>query len=204
MAKKTTNKVSVRAFEKVVKEVENKETTFEWNGLEITVKRTISFQDILNFVNSVAESCFDSTTGKYMPEVKLFMIKLFTLSYYTNIAMPQNLEEKYRFVYHTDIFEAVKECIDKRQFCELCDAIEEKLDYMASSRIGEIEKQIIGLSDVIEDIEKKISDLFVGINSDDITKLVGAMTNGKLDEEKLMSAYFAEKEKENGAVTDDD
>ena len=46
--------------------------------------------------------------------------------------------------------------------------------------------------------------VFVGINSDDITKLVGAMTNGKLDEEKLMSAYFAEKEKENGAVTDDD
>lgn len=193
MAKKTTNKVSVRAFEKVVKEVENKETTFEWNGLEITVRTTISFQDTLNFVSSVVNSCFDDNTGKYLPEIKTFMIKLFVLTYFTNISLPSNPENAHSFIYNTDIFDEVASRINKQQFHELCGAIDDKIDYLVNSRIEEIEQELVGLSNAIAEVQEKTANIFNGVTESDIQNIIGAITNGKLDEEKLMNAYFANK-----------
>ena len=43
-------------------------------------------------------------------------------------------------------------------------------------------------------ISVQMSEMFNGVNADDIKNIMGALTDGGLDEEKLVKAYMANKQ----------
>lgn len=189
---KKIKKVSVNAFEKAMNDNYVPFSEIEWNGITITVKRNLSFGEMMEFVESVVQLCFANDTDRYIPEVKDFAIKTLVLEKYTNINIPQSIEKRYEFVSFTDVVQAVLSNVDKMQFNEIVQAIDTKLEYMSNANIEAVNRQVTALYATLQELESQFSEMFSGLDRDSVTKLVNAIIDNQLDEEKLMKAYFAE------------
>ena len=189
-------KISINTMDKIVKEMSNPVEVFEWQGIEVTVTKTLSLTQMLEFVNNVAESCFTADSGKYMPEVKDFVIKSNVLEMYANFNLPSNLDHRYEIIYNTDVFEAVLNKINETQFKEMLNAIEHKLDNMAQANIEQINRQMNEIYANLDNMQEQFANIFDGIDSSDMSKLVSALAGGKFDEEKIVDMYINKKDGE--------
>lgn len=182
-------KITVNAFERVMKENYTPTETFDWNGVEVTVKKTLSLKEVLEFVDSVVKSCFTRDTNTYMPEIKDFATKVCILEKYANFTMPSNVETQYTLIYCTDAVERVLGYVNPQQFNEICAAIAKKVDNLAQANIEAVNKQMNELYNAFDNLQSRLAGLFEGVNNDDIRAVAGALANGTLDEEKLVKAY---------------
>lgn len=189
-------KVSINAMDKIIKETNNPVEVFEWQGIEVTVTNTLSLTKMLEFVNNVVESCFTADEGRYMPEVKDFVIKSNVLEMYANFNLPSNLDHRYEIIYNTDVFEAVLDRINSTQFKEMLNAIEHKLDNMAQANIEQINRQMGEIYANLDNMQEQFANIFDGIDSGDMSKLVSALAGGKFDEEKIVDMYINKKDGE--------
>lgn len=186
-----TRKISITAFDKVMRETERIKN-IEWRGLVITVRRTLPLRDMLSFVNAVTKSCFDSETNAYLPEIKVFAIKCCILEMYANFSLPSNIEHRYDLIYNTDAFDTVIQHIDTRQLNEIVDAINEKVDNIAQANIETINKQMNDIYRAFEGLQNQFTKIFSGVSSKDMAGFVQAVSEGGLDEEKLVKAYMTQ------------
>ena len=91
---KSEKKISIASLDKVLKEQAVDIATEQWFGNEVKIKHTLSFSEMLAFVDDVVSSCFH-TTGGYMPELQEFVVKSNILTRYANFNLPDNLEHRY-------------------------------------------------------------------------------------------------------------
>ncbi len=181
---KETKTVSVNAIEDVMKNEFHNETTIQWHGVDIVVKKTISLQNAMEFVNQVVNGCFSDADGDYMPELKDYAIRACMIEKYTNIRLPENTNTMYNMMYQTDLCEHVCAAIDKAQFTALVDAINEKLDFEANAAI----KKITQLAEAMNTLTAEYEKMFSNVTPEDIQAVTNAIANG-VDEKKLMQAY---------------
>ena len=191
-------KISVNAFEKVMKETYTPTETFDWNGIEVTVKKNLSLKETLEFVDGVVKSCFTKDTNAYMPEVMEFATKAYVLEKYANFTMPSNVETQYDLVYHTDAVERVLSYINPQQFNEICLAISAKAENLAQANIEAVNRQMNELYNAFDNLQDRIAGLFEGVDGEDIRAVAGALANGTIDEEKLVRAYTSQTKAEAG------
>lgn len=188
-----TKKVSIKSIEAAVEENTKDTVSVDFNGLEICVKRSLSFYEMLSLVRDVVSGCFNDDDGAYIPEVKSFLIRIYVLMHYTNINIPQNIEKKYEFAYKPGLFEAVIESINRVQFVDICNAIDESIGHIVDSNIREMQNQFTSIQNAVKELAEKVMELFNGIDSGDIEKVFDAVTERGVDEGKLMEAYIKEK-----------
>lgn len=194
MAKATEKKITVNALERVVKEYTQNhlewapESTVQWAGLDIVVKRVLGLKDMIRFVESVANACFDED-GEYLPQLKDFAIRSNILDTYANFTLPSNLETQYKFIYSTDAVSVVLSAIDRHQFDEMLRAIDAKIDYITRMNVGAMEKQVDETMSAINTVVQHLTDVVGGISSEDMDKVVTALSDAKLDEDKLVRAF---------------
>lgn len=202
MATKKEKRLSVNAFEEVFKGSYSPTVSFEWNGLEVVVKKLLGIQEFMEFVRDVVENCFpDGMT--YTPEAKQLSIKFYVLERYANFTLPKNIESRYEMVYATDAFDEVIQRIDPVQLHELEIAIDEKIEYRIRANIESVTEQMRKAVDGIQEFEDKITDIFSGVEAKDIQKIVGAIGENGIDEKKLMDAYL-DRQQENSQVSGND
>lgn len=187
-------KISVNAFERCVKEsgYENT-TTIQWNGVDVVVKKCIPFEEMMSFVDSVVKSCFTSDNAVYVPEVKEFAVKCNLLDTYANFTLPSNASAKYELIYQSDIVNIVLGYIDREQFQEILNAIDDKIDNLVQANIFVINQRMNEVLASVEKLRNQFADIFNGVGKDEVIKLVDAMANGKFDASELMNAYFENK-----------
>lgn len=190
---KSNKKISITTFEKIMKENYTPTKTVEWSGVEITIKPTLSFKEVLSFVDNVTKSCFTTDSGSYIPEVKEFVIKCCILEMYANFAMPTNVERKYDLVYCTDAVNVVMENINRVQLGEIIEAINDKIDNIAQANIEAVNMQMNELYSAFNNLQEQMTGIFAGIGTDEISKLIGAIAGDKFDETKLVQAYIDQK-----------
>lgn len=186
---KTDKKVSISLFDKIMKEQFENESTIQWHGAEVTVKRVLSLTDMLAFVDDVVESCFNDVFG-FMPEVADFAIKSNILTKYANFSMPDDLEHRYRMVYATDAVDVVCAAINEAQLQVITNAINSKIRFRCDSKTAEIEARVNDVLAALEDMRDKAQDIFAGLTQDDVKNVIGAITNGNVSEEKIVQAYL--------------
>ena len=189
MANKT-KRLSINALENATKDNYPTTTTVEWNGLQVVIRRNLGFDEMRVFVDGVTKACFADDDIVFMPENKDFAIRAIGVELYTNIATPSNLNKRYELLYASDIWAVVLAHIDIEQFSEMMCAIDAKIENIANASISTINKQAADLYSAIENIQEQLSSLFGGVGADDIKNLVGAISDGGIDEEKLMRAYI--------------
>ena len=189
MARNKKQKVSAKVLNSIVGKYENSEA-FEWNGLTITVKKTLSLNEMLSFVGSTVSSCFDQDTGAYLPEAKDFAVRANIIDMYTDISMPDGIERQYDFLVKTDIVERVLSRVNDEQFARLMKAIDCKISNMASANIQMVFKRLDEAASSFDDLQNKFGNMMSGVNADDLNKLIGAISNGGLDESRIVKAYM--------------
>lgn len=199
-------KISVDAFERQVEANRpNNISTFMWGDVEVSVKRRLPFADVLEFVDNVVKTCFTQKDLTYLPEVKNFTIKSNVLTMYANFTMPNNVEYQYELIYDSNIVSEVITYIDREQFDEILAAIDDKIDAEIQIGASMLKAQVSKLITSISDLESRFSDIFSGIGEKEMADIVGAITDGKFDADKLISAYFDQKKRaENIEVTTSD
>lgn len=186
----TKKKISINAFENVMKERYIPTETVSWYGIEVTIKKTLSLNAMLSFVADVVHSCF-SDTGEYIPEIMDFAIRTNVMEKYTNFTLPQNLENQYALVYQTDAFEMILEMINLEQYSEMIKAIKSKVDMLARSNIEAINIQMNSVCKTLEEMQDSFGNIFGAINSEDIGAIIGAISGGQINEKSIVDAYIS-------------
>lgn len=196
MAKTKEKKISINQFETVMKEMNTeKHTVIEWRGIDMTVRRTLQLKDVMKFVASVVASCFgDDMT--YNPEAREIAFKTNVLTLYANFSMPSNLELQYDLIYTTDAYDTVLEYVNQEQLSEIGAAIEERIRYRIRANVESVQRQVSDLFAAFDNMQRQVADVFSGIGDGDIGKLIRAISEGGIDEDKLVRAYLQQKAEE--------
>ena len=97
-----------------------------------------------------------------MPELKDIAIRRSVIDLYTNIKLPNDINECHRVLYETNLFEFVIGKINGRQFNMLIASANDKLEYITQSNIDAINRKFGELISVFEDIASK----FEGVDTD--------------------------------------
>lgn len=192
---KSEKKVSIALFDKIAKEHFQNESVIQWHEAEVRVKRTLSLTEMLAFVDDVIGSCFHDELG-FMPEVKDFAIKSNILTRYANFSVPDNLEHRYQMVYGTDAVDAVCAVIDTTQLQEIVNSINSKIRFLCDSKANLIQERINAVLETMEEMSNSTKDIFGGLTQDDMKALMGAISEGSLDENKIVEAYMERKKAE--------
>lgn len=185
MAKKN-NKVSVGAFEKVMNEQFSDVIEAEWRGLTLSINKTLPLKDALSIIEDVVASVFDSGTGEYRPEVADFALRIRVLEKYAGFTLPSSIEAKYDLVYKTDAVAFVIERINQEQYRDIVNAINEKKKYLSETNIQALKKKSEEFVSLLEGFTEQIA----SFSSEDMTKLISAISGSKIDEDKLIRAYI--------------
>lgn len=188
-----TKKISVSEFEKVMKDNYATVETFNWYGNEVVVIKTLSINDMMQFVSNVVSGCFSSDGNVYMPEVKDFFIKFNILEMYANFAMPKNASSRYDLVYRTDAVESVIARINHNQFDEILDSIDKKIDSIVQSNSNLIAAKMNDIVSAFEILQNKTAAVFENISPEDIKAISKASEEGYLDSGKIVRAYMDSK-----------
>lgn len=186
---KKNGKVSVGDLEKAIKGNYENAVTLEWNGVTISVQRTLGLSEMMAFVENVVKACFD-TNAVYHPEMKDFATRIAIVSLYTNLSLPSGLSRVYDIVYGSDLVDVICANINQCQFDTIMSSIGEKVSQTIHSNIEAINKQIHSMNDSLEQLGEQFSGLFDGIAPEDIQNVMKAVGDGSLDENRLMQAYL--------------
>lgn len=193
MAKKKSERISVNAFEEAAGLKYGETTTVEWNGLNITVKRRLSLREMVWFADDVADNCFDDADGTYYPQYEDFLTRRNIIERYTNLTLPQDIEKQYELLTATSVITCVLAAVDFGQYEEIVDITKKKIEQRRQSEADGAKRRIDEAYSKIKEIAEELGKMFSSVTPEDITKLVGAITDGKLDEHKIVDAYFEKK-----------
>lgn len=186
---KNEKKIPINSLDKIIKENYNNIIATVWCDVDVTIKRTLAFKDMLEFVNDVVMSCFQEN-GNFVPEVVDFAIKGNILSKYANFSLPDKLEHRYEIIYCTDAVKFVCQFINMEQLNEITASINKKISYLCNTNVMNIQKQIMELVSSFETMQQKTTDMFANLTPEDVTKVLSAFEDGKFSEEKLVEAYI--------------
>lgn len=187
MAKAKSNKISINALEKVAKEFQN-EVTFEWQGLQVTVKHVLSLEEFVDFVRSVVRCCFSEETGEYMPEARDVCIRSNILDHYANFTMPKNSATQFDLVWKTDAVDVVLDRVNEEQFKELLRCIDKQIAYLVETDMSRLRKDVETVVRSWSNVIEKYDSAYGDVSEAELKNMLSALASGSLDEEKLARA----------------
>ena len=175
-------KISVNAFEKVVKDKFENTIEAEWNGLPVAITHTISLGDMIALVTEVADNCF-MEDGRFMPEVMQPLLDCGVVARYTNISLPSNLATRYELVMKSGIMDFILPKINSNQYNDIVVAVRDKIDYMCDANTIAFNHAMESMSNVMSNIQGSMSGLIeqFGVN------------DGRSIEERIVDAYIKRK-----------
>jgi hypothetical protein len=182
-------KISINAFEGVVKENFENTVTKEWFGIPVTITKTISFEDVVNFVAEVADNCFLGD-GRYIPEAMHALINCGVVRHYTNINLPSSLSAAYELVMRSGIIDFVMPEINSDQYSDIIIAIRDKIEYACDTDVTEFRNSLLDMMASVTDLQEKTKELFGKISPDEIQTLLAAFGDDKAVENKVVDAYI--------------
>ena len=182
-------KISINAFEGVVKENFENTVTKEWFGIPVTITKTISFEDVVNFVAEVADNCFLSD-GRYIPEAMHALINCGVVRHYTNINLPSSLSAAYELVMRSGIIDFVMPEINSDQYSDIIIAIRDKIEYACDTDVTEFRNSLLDMMASMTDLQDRTKELFGKISPDEIQTLLAAFGDDKAVENKVVDAYI--------------
>lgn len=190
-------RISSEIFEKTITDnYPTEPTSIEWCGLEVEVKRLLSLEEMIAFVEYVVSGHFAGTDNGFTPELGVLAHQCAVIEYYTNIALPDSTTLRYELLTKVkeDLIYKVINAVDHKQYWDMVQAIRDRVGIINEANISEFNKTAQKLFDGLNEIEQNFADLFGGLTGDDMNKIIGAISNGVFDEEKLMNAYFERKD----------
>lgn len=168
----------------------------EFLGNEIQVRRFVPYDKFCAVVNGVADSCFDRESGEYHPENRAFATMLAVAAVYTNLEIPEDTDEQYKLLYGGGLYELISAYIDDGQYKDLCMAIKAKIEAINNANYAlfrsEIDKALAAMQDMVESVDENMRKMLSGLDDGDIRRMVQAIGEHGIDEERLARSVVAE------------
>lgn len=163
--------------------------TITWNGVEITVRRTIGLKDAIAMVDDIVDMSF-LEDGTYVPHMTDFAARINVVSRYTNFALPEDIEQQYELIYATSLYLDVARHIDTIQTNDLMLAAERKIDMLCDADVLAVRHGIEKLLSTLEGLAQKMESTFNGVSGEDVSNLAGAVKKDTVDEAKIVEALL--------------
>lgn len=202
MANKKTN-TAVAENRKAMEGAENI-TTIECliNGQprEVKVKCSLSLGDVVAIVNEVYDAAFTEDTEEYVPEIASLILKACVINYYADIDVPDDAEEGYAFVINTDI-KTILTYVNANQWADIESAITNKINHklrmQESAAAMQLNQLVNQLVNKIDDFTSANQQLFDGVDSEQMARLVESLSHiDNIDEKKIAEAVLDAQEKQ--------
>lgn len=195
MAKKEMKMISIEKMDEIMNDYFPAAETVDFHGEELTIQKRIPFALVCEMVKKVADACFDEN-GEFSPEVRDFALRLCCVEAYTNVRLPEdNVEHQYEIVGRSDLWYVMMREIDSDQMDEINNAIQDRIDARLDANRAAFEHDVNKMLDAVNEIGKQVSDLFNNVSTEDIQKLVSALGENGVDEEKIVNAVVAAQNK---------
>ena len=189
VAETKADNANVEVLNSLLKELEPKVVQKEWNGITINIKDKLTNVDAIRFTKVVTDLCF-AESGEYLPEVFEYAYNYAVVSFYSDILLPNTIEDQYKILMFTDLVQEILNCVDSKQFESIFDATNEKIDFKVKTEIDAVKKQAEDMIHAVDSLLTKFNDTFGEFNDKEIKGLVKALSSGKIDEKKIMDAYL--------------
>lgn len=163
----------------------------EWLGYTIHIKRFLNFKDMMGFVNGVTSGCFAKSDNSYLPEARDFFFRCYIVESYTNVELPDTLEERNQLIYGSNIVDVILQYIDISQFNAIIDAIDKKVSALVDMKVKQINDEAEFVYQQINNLYTRLSDVFSGIDKGTIQSVVKALSELDIDEKKLVDAVIS-------------
>lgn len=182
-------KVSYKNFKGIVDAVENS-AVVDVCGVSVEVKKFLTIDEMFEFVNIVAQACFWPDSGKYRPEIKDYIVRKTIIDMYTNIAMPEKIDEQYNFLYRTNVVMAVMAYIDQTQFSVIMAATDCKIEDAIAINESRFENEVNDVINKITEFANSANNVFEDVSNEDVKRLINVVSNMDVDPEKLVQAVI--------------
>lgn len=87
---------------------------YNWHGKMITVKYLLEYKEFLELLRSVENMC-TSPDGELIAGLLDFSIKANVVAYYASVELPDDMDDVYKVVYCSDIYDVVLKMANKKQ-----------------------------------------------------------------------------------------
>ncbi len=200
MAKKDTKRVSISAWEKVMKEhFDDTPVHVDWNGIDVEIKKTLPLKEMIVFVEEVVDACFGKD-GVFLPQAEQFAIRSGILSHYAGFAMPESLEKQYELVMKTDAADVVLKHVNETQLDDIIESADRKIDFLCDSNAMTIKAETDKVMAEFQKLGESMEAVFGGMSAEDIQKILSSVGNlGEVDEGKIVEAYVNQKQEAEAA-----
>ena len=172
--------------------------TIKIGDVDVDIKYTIPMAEAFKFSNSVVDLCYSDKDSSYSPEIKDFAIRINLVSRYTNIELPESTEDKYMFLYATDVFDIVRREVNPRQLRSIIYGIDERIEYINDITNSAVQKEMISIINDMERLGTILKETFDSIDKDAINTMASAISSGQFDENKFATEVFRLIRKESG------
>lgn len=177
---------------------DNVVSTIKIGDVDVNIKYTISMDEAFRFSNSVVDLCYSDKDSSYSPEIKDFAIRVNLVSRYTNIELPESTEDKYMFLYATDVFDIVRREVNPRQLRSIIYGIDERIEYINDITNSAVHKEMISVINDMERLGTILKETFDSVDKEAINAMASAISNGQFDENKFATEVFRLIHKESG------
>lgn len=170
-------------------------------SVDVTVRRHISIDEMIGFVDFVVNNCFQDDNETYLPELKDFLVRVAVIQKYTNIELPESYEDQYNFVYGSDLVPMIiDEAICHDEFKNMMQAIDAKIGFVESVEHREYKKKIDEIYSSLMSLTDQVSQMYSEMSPDELTNLVkvfAGMSDGSVNDEEITKAMMRYKESQN-------
>ena len=201
--KRRNRKANNNALMGILNKEFNKTNTIDYKGIEITIKNSISLNDVREIIEIVSTSCVDIDTGVYEPILKSFLIDLEIILYYTNIRMPKDLESQYDIITQTDLFNVILPYINAAQYTEIVNGVDSKIAFLLNSVNNLATAETLKLTKNIEYMTEILKTALDNISNDGIRELTDALNNAS-NSKKVPVPAHAENNYENENIMNEE
>lgn len=115
MADDNIPKITANAMQHIAKLIKTEPVTECWKNRKFLVRPFINAYEVIDLASSIRQMCTNEESGEMYPEMEDFAFKVNVISAYTTIELPEDINECYRIIYLTDLYETVSRNINNEQ-----------------------------------------------------------------------------------------
>lgn len=169
--------------------------TIDWFGTEITVQKIVPFKKVTEIVQRVTAACFAQEDGNYIPEVMNMALRICVFEAYTNIELPDDIDEQNLLLFGSGLWDLVTALINADQLGTIELAINRRVKARLDTNRAEFEHAVNMVVESIAELSQQMSGLMDGVTPEDIQTMISAIGENGIDEAKIVQAVVAEQNK---------
>lgn len=94
-----------------------------WHGKIIEVRTLLSQEEEIRTIHEIISLCVDDDDGSVAIELLEFYIRFKIICSYAKVSFPENLDDIYKLVYHSDLYKYVVDNVNSTQVNNIINSV---------------------------------------------------------------------------------